>query len=92
MESETIKAWVILLVPVLYVVLEGLKRAGVPKEWIPLVNALLAIFAGGGAALLERQDLPAAAVQIVILFLGAAGTHDRLQKLLKNKSLANQTG
>lgn len=83
MDLELIKPYIVVLIPALWAILEGIKRAGVPTKWIPFLNAALSLLAGGGVALLERQDLIPAVSQVVILFLGAAGLHDRVEKLIK---------
>jgi hypothetical protein len=81
--STELQAWIILLVPILYIMLETMKRSGgIPARWIPFVNAVLSLFAGGGAALLERQDLKEAAIQVLLIFLATAGVHDRLKGLV----------
>jgi hypothetical protein len=72
------------LAPIILLIIEGLKRAGMPASFAPIANMWLsAIFQAAVFVLATEyptaESATLAAVQSLALFLTTAGLYDRLQ-------------
>ena len=73
--------------PIIVAIIQLAKMAGVPDKYAPWLNAALSVVAYGVIVLLQTGVLDAAmttyVLNVLMIFLAAAGVYDRLQTPLK---------